>query len=237
MRRALVAVAALAGLCGAADRASAQVIYYSTPYYYNSPFNPTVRTYSTPVMYSTYTSPIVVPTRFVYPPFGTVGYNFPPNAAGEAMAAAAAAATKTETKTETKTTEKGKESTVTEKTTAAGTTAAGQGPAGYIQPYPAFRQIGYSTYTTAPLPVGWVYYSGDAYNAPSAHFYTPYAYAPYADRYVPSYYQAAASSATPNMNYGAYATPYYQIQYGQGYGGWGMGRGWGGWGRGWSWGW
>jgi hypothetical protein len=237
MRRGLVAVAALVGLCGLADRASAQVIYYFTPYYYNSPFNPTVRTYSTPVMYSTYTSPIVVPTRFVYPPFGTVAYDYPPNAAGEMAAAAAAARAKTETKVETKTTGKGKETTVTEKTTTTGTAPAGVVPAGYIQPYPAFRQVGYSTYTTAPLPVGWVYYSGDAYNAPSSHFYTPYAYAPYADQYVPYYNSAAASYPTSTMNYGAYATPYYQIQYGQGYGGWGMGRGWGGWGRGWSWGW
>jgi len=78
---------------------------------------------------------------------------------------------------------------------------------------------------------------GDAHNAPSSHFYTPYAYAPYADPYVPYYYSAQASYPTSTMNYGAYATPYYQIQYGQGYGGWGMGRGWGGWGRGWSWGW
>src|SRR6516165_6665843 len=131
MRRGLVAVAALASLCGLADRASAQVIYYFTPYYYNSPFNPMVRTYSTPVMYSTYTSPIVVPTRFVYPPFGTVAYASPPNAAGE-MAAAARA--RTETKVETKTTEKGKETTVNEKTTTTTAAPAGMVPAGYIQP-------------------------------------------------------------------------------------------------------
>ena len=250
MRRGLMAVAALAGLCGLADRASAQVIYYSTPYYYNSPFNPTVRTYSTPVMYSTYTSPIVVPTRFVYPPFGTQAYTYPPNAVNAQAAAVTKTSTtsatstgpdakKEATKTTTTKTEsaKGTTTTTTKTTTATGASgSASAGAPGYIQPYPAFRQIGYTTYTTAPLPVGGVYYSGDAYNAPSAHFYTPYAYAPYADPYVPQYYSGAATAAT-TMNYGAYATPYFQIQFGQGYGGWGMGRGWGGWGRGWGWGW
>jgi hypothetical protein len=199
MRRGLMAVALLTGLCGFADRASAQVIYYSTPYYYNSPFNPLVRTYSTPVMYSTYTSPIIIPTRFVTPPFGTVGYDYPP--------VAAAAAT-------TATTPSGTSTTATSQVR----------PAGYVQPYPAFRQVGYSTYTTAALPVGGAYYSGDAYNAPSSYAYTPYAYAPYAD-------------FAPVMNYGSFASPYFQTQFGQGYGGWGMGRGWGGWGRGWGWGW
>lgn len=226
MRRGLVVVTALAGLCGLADRASAQVIYYSTPYYYNSPFNPTVRTYSTPVMYSTYTSPIVVPTRFVYPPFGTVGYDNPPNAIQTTFAKPADAADRSAATTATV-------------TTAAGTTttATAVRPAGSIQPYPAFRQIGFSTYTTAPLPVGWVYYSGDAYNAPSSHFYTPYAAGPAHDASVPYYYSAAAAANTGPMNYGAYASPYFQTQFGEGYGGWGMGRGWGGWGRGWSWGW
>lgn len=225
MRRGLVAVAALAGLCGLADRAWAQVIYYSTPYYYNSPFNPLVRTYSTPVVYSTYTSPIVVPTRFVYPPFGTQAYDHPPNAVLPAAA----------TTTPDAATGESTPGTAKAKDTKAGPTAAVR-PAGSIQPYPAFRQVGYSTYTTAPLPVGYVYYSGDAYNAPSAHFYTPYAYAPYADPYVPSYLSPTAGT-TSTMNYGGYATPYFQVQFGQGYGGWGMGRGWGGWGRGPGWGW
>ena len=232
MRRGLVVLAALAGLCALADRASAQVIYYSTPFYYNSPFNPTVRTYSTPVMYSTYTSPIVVPTRFVYPPFGTVGYDHPPNAINATLTPVAA-------KVETTKSETPKATASAGTATAGGATATATAtrPAGYIQPYPAFRQIGYSTYTTAPLPVGWVYYSGDAYNAPSSHFYTPYAAGPAYDPYVPYYYSAAAAANTAPMNYGAYASPYFQIQYGQGYGGWGSGRGWGGWGRGWTWGW
>ena len=233
MRRGLVVVAALAGLCGLADRADAQVIYYSTPYYYNSPFNPTVRTYSTPVMYSTYTSPIVVPTRFVYPPFGTVGYDHPPNAIQTTFAKPASGATSSGSSATTDSS-----NTTATVTTAAGTTTtAAARPAGSIQPYPAFRQIGFSTYTTAPLPVGWVYYSGDAYNAPSSHFYTPYAAGPAYDASVPYYYSAANAANTGPMNYGAYASPYFQIQYGQGYGGWGVGRGWGGWGRGWSWGW
>ena len=53
---------------------------------------------------------------------------------------------------------------------------------------------------------------------------------------MPSYYSGAPAYAGPPMNYGGFATPYFQIQYGQGYGGWGEGRGWGGWGRGWGWG-
>ena len=235
MRRGLVVVAALAGLCGLAGGAKAQVIYYSTPYYYNSPFNPTVRTYSTPVMYSTYTSPIVVPTRFVYPPFGTVGYDNPPNAIQTTFGTSASASSGSGSGSSTSgssTTTDGSTST-----TDGGSTTATTRPAGSIQPYPAFRQVGYSTYTTAPLPVGWVYYSGDAYNAPSSHFNTPYAAGPAYDASVPSYYSAANAANTGPMNYGAYASPYFQIQYGQGYGGWGMGRGWGGWGRGWTWGW
>ena len=112
MRRGLVVATALAGLCGMADRASAQVIYYSTPYYYNSPFNPTVRTYSTPVMYSTYTSPIVVPTRFVYPPFGTQAYTYPP--LGASTAAATTATTTDGAKKAETTTGKGATSGTTE---------------------------------------------------------------------------------------------------------------------------
>jgi hypothetical protein len=221
MRRGLVAVAALAGLCGLTDRASAQVIYYNTPIYYTTPFNPLVRTYSTPVVYSTYTSPIVVPTRFVYPPFGTQAYTYPPLGANTAAATSATTAD----------TAKKTESTPGKGTTP-GTAEVARAGTGYTQPYPAFRQVGYTTYTPAPLPVGTVYYSGDAYNAPSAHFYTPYAYAPYADSYVPYYYSSAPAYPGAPMNYGGFATPYFQVQFGEGYGGWGVGRGWGGWGRG-----
>ena len=37
------------------------------------------------------------------------------------------------------------------------------------------------------------------------------------------------------MNYGGYTSPYFQVQFGEGYGGWGGPRvgGWGGWGWGW----
>src|SRR5262245_44856944 len=100
MRLRLVTAAALAGLFACADRAPAQVVYYSTPLYYNSPFNPYVRTYSMPVMYSTYTSPVVIPTRFVDPPFGTVGYTYPPAPVGTAPASpvGSAAATTAGTK-------------------------------------------------------------------------------------------------------------------------------------------
>lgn len=229
MRRSMAAMTALAGLLGLGDRAEAQVIYYSTPYYYNSPFNPLVRTYSTPVVYSTYTSPIVVPTRFVYPPFGTEAYAYPPNPVLPASGTSSPDAAKADA---------GRRSE-TGKDMKAGPAAA-QRAAGPIQPYPAFRQVGFSTYTTAPLPVGHVYYSGDAYNAPSVHFYTQYAYAPYADPYVPYYSgptTTVSAPTSPPMNYGGYATPYFQVQFGQGYGGWGMGRGWGGWGRGPGWGW
>src|SRR5262249_53528830 len=132
MRLGFAVVLATALMLGTSDRASAQVIYYNTPIYYTSPYTPFVRTYSMPVMYSTYTSPIVVPTRFVSPPWGTVAYDYPPIAAGRPH------------------------------------------PPGYVQPYPAFRQIGYSTYTNAPVPIGGVYYSGDAYIPPSSYYYTPY---------------------------------------------------------------
>ena len=240
MRRGLVVVAALAGLCGLADRASAQVIYYSTPYYYNSPFNPTVRTYSTPVVYSTYTSPIVVPTRFVYPPFGTVGYDNPPNAIHGVYTQES-----TGSKSDSNKSDSSKSGSDSGSGSGSGASSSSDGestrtvlrrPSGSIQPYPAFRQIGYTTYTTAPLPVGWVYYSGDAYNAPSSQYYTPYAAGPAYDASVPSYSSEANAANTGPMNYGAYASPYFQMQFGQGYGGWGQGRGWGGWGRGWSWG-
>lgn len=156
MRLGLVALTA-AGLFSLAGTASAQVIYYSTTGYYNAPTNPLVRTYSTPVMYSTYTSPIVVPTRFVTPPFGTVGYDSPPAASGSQSA-------------------------------------------GRVQPYPAFRQVGFTTYSPAPLPAGAVYYSGDAYNAPSTHYYT-------------RYYDRG-----PAGNFGAFASPYTQFGSGAGYG-------------------
>src|SRR5947209_18634183 len=82
MRFGLMTLAAAGFALGLGDRASAQVIYYNTPAYYTSPYTPLVRTYSTPVMYSTYTSPIVVPTRFTYPAWGTVAYDYPPSAAG-----------------------------------------------------------------------------------------------------------------------------------------------------------
>src|SRR5687767_4666645 len=72
MRRTLVALTLAAAGTLAADRAQAQVIYYGTPIYYHSAQNPTVRTYSTAAAYSTYTSPIIVPTRFTYPYWGQV---------------------------------------------------------------------------------------------------------------------------------------------------------------------
>ena len=178
------AAAAIASLFAVADQASAQVIYYNTPVYYNSPMNPLVRTYSTPVMYSSYTSPIIVPTRFVDPPFGTVGYAYPPAAAGYGLPG--------------------------------------------VQPYPAFRQVGYSTYSPAPVPIGGAYYSGDAYIPPSYYRNTPYDYGPGMN------FNAAAAQAPnsyyylPYQNYGAFASPYFQMQFGQGYGGWGAARGWGG---------
>lgn len=217
MRLGLVAVAAAGLVLGLSDRAAAQVIYYNTPVYYTSPYTPFVRTYSTPVMYSTYTSPIVVPTRFTYPAWGTVGYDYPPAAAGQVNALNSTAAGSTGSS--------GSSGSGSSTATSSSTNSAVV-RAGYVQPYPAFRQVGFSTYTNAALPIGGAYYSGDAYIPPSAYGYTPYpehGYAPY--------------GYGPPMSYGAFATPYYQIQFGEGYGGWGMGRGWGGWGRGWGWGW
>ena len=219
MRRWLVIAAALAGLFACADRALAQVVYYSTPVYYNSPFNPYVRTYSMPVMYSTYTNPVIVPTRFTVPSFGTVGYTYPPaTTAGGATTSTVAAAVGTAP------------------ASAVAATANVVRAGGYVQPFPAFRQVGYSTYSTAPVPIGGAYYSGDAYVPPSYYRYTPYDYGPGMN-----YNQDAQShnslyylpSNLSNSNYGAYASPYFQVQFGQGYGGWGWGRGWGGWG--WSW--
>jgi hypothetical protein len=211
MRLAITAIAAAGLVLGMGDRASAQVIYYNTPVYYTSPFTPFIRTYSTPVMYSTYTSPIVVPTRFVYPPWGTVAYDYPPVAAGQV-----AALNSPPPKKATTTTSSGSSATSTTTTPPTGVVRAG-----YVQPYPAFRQIGYSTYSNAPLPIGGVYYSGDAYIPPSAYTYTPY----------PEFGPAWPYYYTPPLNYGAFATPYFQVQFGEGYGGWGWGRGWGGWAR------
>lgn len=74
MRNKLLAAATLFVTLAIADRTHAQVIYYSTPGSTNTPFNPLVRTYSTPVFYSNYTSPIFVPTYFVTPEFGSVRY-------------------------------------------------------------------------------------------------------------------------------------------------------------------
>ena len=75
MRTRLLALAlTVAGVLAVGDRAQAQVIYYETPWYYNSPSNPLVRTWSTPYVYSTYVNPIVVPTRFTYPYWGQVTY-------------------------------------------------------------------------------------------------------------------------------------------------------------------
>jgi len=108
--------------------------------------------------------------------------------------------------------------------------------AGYGWAYPAFRQVGYSTYSTAPVPIGGVYYSGDAYVPPSYYRNTPYDYGPglnynqQAQTYNSYYY---LPSNLPAVNYAAYSSPYFQVHFGQGYGGWGWGRGWGGWG--WSW--
>jgi hypothetical protein len=237
----LVTAVALAGLFACADRAPAQVVYYSTPLYYNSPFNPYVRTYSMPVMYSTYTSPVIIPTRFVDPPFGTVGYTYPPTAWGAAATAPAAAAAvgtapaspvgSAAAAVETKT---ASGSAPRSATGAAGAGAVAQG--GYIQPFPAFRQVGYSTYSPAPVPIGGVFYSGDAYIPPSSYRNTPYDYGPgmnfnqFAQTYNSYYYLPYNLSVA---NYGAYVSPYFQVQFGQGYGGWGWGRGWGGWG--WSW--
>ncbi|HEX3152238.1 MAG TPA: hypothetical protein VHR66_29460 [Gemmataceae bacterium] len=190
MRQHLVLAAAIAGLFAVGDRASAQVIYYNSPVYYNSPHNPLVRTYSTPVMYSTYTSPIVVPTRFVDPPFGTVAYAYPP-------------------------------------------TAAGLVPPGMAQPYPAFRQVGYSTYSPAPVPIGGAAYSGDAYIPPSYYRYTPYDYGPGMNFNAAAAQRPNSYYYLPSASYGGFTSPYFQIQFGQGYGGWGSGRGWGGWAYSW----
>src|SRR5262245_12671707 len=207
MRLRLVTLAALAGLFSCADRAPAQVVYYSTPLYYNSPFNPYVRTYSMPVMYSSYTSPVVIPTRFVDPPFGTVGYTYPaaPTVAGGTSTAAAAVGTAS--------------------ASAVGATA-NVVRAGYTQPFPAFRQVGYSTYSTAPVPIGGVYYSGDAYVPPSYYRYTPYDFGPgmnynqFAQTYNSLYYLPYNLTTA---NYAGYVSPYFQVQFGQGYGGWGWG--------------
>jgi hypothetical protein len=116
-------------------------------------------------------------------------------------------------------------------------TAAGYVAAGQAQPYPAFRQVGYSTYSPAPVPIGGAAYSGDAYIPPSYYRNTPYDYGPgmnfnaAAAQRSNSYYYLPSN--LPTMNYGAFASPYFQIQFGQGYGGWGAGRGWGGWAYGW----
>jgi hypothetical protein len=58
---ALVACAVLAS----ADRASAQYVY-PAPVVTVAPYYPMVRTYSAPVIYSTYSTPVFIPTRQWY---------------------------------------------------------------------------------------------------------------------------------------------------------------------------
>jgi hypothetical protein len=126
MRTRLLSVAlALFGFLALAEQSQAQVITYTTYGYYNTPFNPLVRTYNSAVFYSNYTSPIMVPTYFVSPEFGSVRY-------------------------------------------AAHYGAAAPGT-------PTVYPIGYSTYSTFPVPVGRVYYSGDASIPPTVYQYNPYA--------------------------------------------------------------
>jgi hypothetical protein len=86
--------------------------------------------------------------------------------------------------------------------------------------------VGHTTYTAAAVPIGSVYYAGDAYIPPSRYYYSPYG--------TPVSY-TVPTSGNYSM-YAGYSSPYFSTSYAQGYGGWGNGRGWAGWGRGWGWG-
>ena len=198
-----------------------------TPYYYNSPFNPLVRTYSIPVMYSTYTSPIVVPTRFVYPPFGT-RRTTTRRSAGEHGGRGGPKPRQT------RPTKTGDE--VREDDRAA--TKPSGGPPRYTQPYPAFRQVGYSTYTTGPAAGRRGVLLGRRLQRPVGALLHAVRLRPLRRPVCAGLLLGTANDIDHQpMNYGAFASPYFQVQFGQGYGGWGMGRGWGGWGRGPGWGW
>jgi hypothetical protein len=72
--RTLFAILPVFAVLAVAERSQAQQIYYQPVGYVNTPFNPLVRTYATPYFYSNYTSPIIVPTYFVTPEFGSVRY-------------------------------------------------------------------------------------------------------------------------------------------------------------------
>jgi hypothetical protein len=213
----LVGMLAAAGLLMSAGQGRAQVIYYGTPGYYHSPHNPLVRTWSTPYVYSTYSSPIIVPTRFVVPAWGSVTWG----TAGQAQATASATTTKEGAKNGNSEADSNG-STADEKGSGEKVTRA----VAVAPPAPAFVQVGHSTYTPAPVAVGSVYYSGDAYIPPSRYYYYPYStyptagFAPYGPTLPPA-------TSYPYSTYAGYTSPYFQISYGQGYGGWGAGRGWG----------
>jgi hypothetical protein len=219
MRRTLLAFTlAAAGALAVAGRAEAQVIYYGTPVYYHSPHNPLVRTYSTAAAYSTYTSPIIVPTRFTYPYWGQVTWG---NAAQFQPPPPAK-------KEEAKDGKKNGDTTAAKKDGDASSGAVTQ--AAFVPPAPAWVQVGPSTYTAAPVAVGAVYYSGDAYIPPSWYYYYPYStyptagFAPYGATAPPA---TGTGPAFQDRSYGGYTTPYFQVSFGSGYGNWGDGRGWG----------
>lgn len=247
MRTRLLALAlAVAGGLATADRAQAQVIYYQSPYYYHTPYNPLVRTWSTPYAYSTYVAPVVVPTRFTYPYWGQVTYGNQ----GQFVPAGATTTTTSATVTGTATTDQSPGSaattagpaytppaitagtssgtTVTTGTTAGATTGTGVQPVVYSAPAPAWVQVAHTTYTPAAVPIGSAYYTGDSYIAPSRYYYSAYG-TPMPQQFIATGGQASTS--------GGFTNPYFTTSFGQGYGGWGYGRGWAGWGRGWGWGW
>jgi hypothetical protein len=229
MRTRLLAVAlTLAGVLAVGDRAQAQVIYYETPVYYHSPWNPLVRTYSTPVAYSTYVSPIIVPTRFTYPYWGQVTYGTVPPAGATTTTTTTPTTPATTTGTVTTPTATVTDASYTKPADAKEKSSAGTAvqAVAYRPPAPAWVQVGHTTYTAAAVPIGSVYYSGDAYIPPSRYYYSPYG--------------TPVSSTVPTSGqysmYAGYSTPYFSTSFAQGYGGWGNGRGWAGWGRGWGWG-
>ena len=185
MRRGLVAVVALAGLCGLADRASAQVIYYNTPVYYTTPFNPLVRTYSMPVVYSTYTSPSSPPVRL--PAVRHPGLHLPA------------------ARREHRGRRRPRPPRTRPRRPRPHPARCGQAPAD-----DGCRR-GHRVHAAVPgVPPGRVHdlHAGPAagrhgvllgrrlQRPASAHFYTPYAYAPYADPYVPYYYSGAATTTS-----------------------------------------
>jgi hypothetical protein len=180
---------------------------YPGPVVTTSSAFPMVRTYSTPVVYSTYTAPVLIVTRawVVNPQGAAAAVPAPAVTTADAVVPASATTDPTVTTAAAATAAAGGTAVVAGGVVTASAVTTNLDGARVIGPVvsgPPVFQLGHTTYTPIAAPVAAPYV--DATKAP-VYYYSPYGYG----------------------TYNAFSGPYMSVGFGRGYGGWGWGRGWG----------